>query len=145
MAIIYCIECNITGEKYIGSTIQKLSDRIKCHCCTKYNNYRSRQIIDRNDYKYYILEELGDLDKKAIEDKEAEHIRNTEKCVNRQIPNRSTKQWKLDNIEKWRKYDREYKSTPTKCECGAMSTIGTLARHRKTKIHTKRLTEIVEK
>jgi len=60
--IIYEIVCNITGERYIGSTNQKLSHRIHKHVYGARSNhpksnYKSKEIILRDDYQVNILEE----------------------------------------------------------------------------------------
>jgi len=60
-AKIYCIECKITGEKYIGSTIHKLSRRISKHKFDK--TCRSRHIIQRGNYIYYLIEEVEESQK----------------------------------------------------------------------------------
>ena len=63
--IIYEIVCNITGERYIGSTSQTLQFRMYKHTYgAKTNhpksNYKSKEIINRGDYQANILEE-GDF------------------------------------------------------------------------------------
>jgi hypothetical protein len=76
-AKIYCIECLITGEKYIGSTIKKyLSSRISQHkhekdCCSK-------QIIERGNWKYYLLEEV-EVSQKLIKE---QYYMDTTDCIN---------------------------------------------------------------
>ena len=76
--IVYCIECNITGQKYYGSTIQTLEQRTRRHksvgntCCSK-------QIIERGDYNIYPLHEY-DTEEEA-ELKEKWYIENKE-CIN---------------------------------------------------------------
>ena len=58
-AKIYCIECLETGEKYIGST----TSRLLCHRIATHK-YRgdcsSSQILNRGNYKYYLLEEVDE-------------------------------------------------------------------------------------
>ncbi len=65
--IIYEIVCNITGERYIGSTKNTLKQRIHSHTYgarsnNPRSNYKSKQIIVRGDYQENILEE-GDFGK----------------------------------------------------------------------------------
>ena len=57
MGIVYCIVCNITGEKYYGSTILTLQQRMNSHKSKL--NCSCKQIILRNDYDIY---KLGDYD-----------------------------------------------------------------------------------
>ena len=66
MMIIYEIVCNITGERYIGSTKQPLKYRLNQHKRTddpsRKHYCSSKQIILRGDYQANILEE-GDIGK----------------------------------------------------------------------------------
>ena len=57
MGIVYKILCNETGECYIGSANTKkyYNDRKYCHTNTK--NCSSKQIIDRGNYTFSIVEE----------------------------------------------------------------------------------------
>jgi hypothetical protein len=61
MMIIYEIVCNITGERYIGSTTTSLKKRLSIHKTPK-NKCSSKQIITRGDYVVNILEE-GDFER----------------------------------------------------------------------------------
>tara|TARA_R110000796_G_scaffold242701_1_gene364949 strand:- start:58 stop:516 length:459 start_codon:yes stop_codon:yes gene_type:complete len=51
---IYFIYCNITGDIYIGSTTQRLLNRINSH---KRDNGTSQQIIQRGDWFYELIED----------------------------------------------------------------------------------------
>ena len=55
MGKIYKITCNITGECYFGSTIKAPCERLGLHK-GKYNHTSSKQIIERDDYNYEVLE-----------------------------------------------------------------------------------------
>ena len=52
MPITYCIFCNISCEKYYGSTIQKLNKRISKHIseAKQDGTCSSKYIINRGDY-----------------------------------------------------------------------------------------------
>lgn len=58
--IIYEIVCNITGERYIGSTKNTLETRMRQHKRTNDPSRKSycssKKIIDRGDYQVNILE-----------------------------------------------------------------------------------------
>ncbi len=99
--IIYCIECNDTGNKYVGATTRRLKDRIWSHK-GEVNNYdkgkstkkiTSYDIIKNDNYKSYILEE-GKVDSlRELNTWERRHIENID-CINKNIPyriNRSDK------------------------------------------------------
>ena len=79
MTKIYCIECLQTGEKYIGSTNSRLlSHRIATH---KYRmNCSSSQILERGNYKYYLLEEV---EVSQRYDREQYYMDITDKCINK--------------------------------------------------------------
>ena len=79
MAITYCIVCNITGEKYYGSTVTTLSRRMSSHKCNK--DCSSIAIIERGDYDVYILGEYETKQEAKI--KEDWYICN-KKCINKQ-------------------------------------------------------------
>ena len=77
MPITYCIECNITGEKYYGSTKSTLSIRMNKH---RHNlNCASKEILLRDDYVVYTLHEYDTIEEAKL--KEDWYIRNNE-CIN---------------------------------------------------------------
>ena len=102
MVITYCIVCNITGEKYYGSTIRTLEKRMYLHKC-KSNDCCSRQIIERNDYDSYILGEYET--KEEAELKEDWYIRN-KKCINKQRV-KVTEEEKKEYIKEYRQEKKE--------------------------------------
>jgi len=147
---IYKIVCNITGEIYIGSTINKyLSNRILNH---KYNPTSvSRNIIERGDYKIELIKNYPCNSKKELEEEESKYIRENE-CINIVIPNRTKKEWYEDNkkklLEKQKKYTEDNREEINKkqkkkieCECGVLVLRTGLARHRKSLKHIKLLEE----
>ena len=114
MAITYCIMCNLTGEKYYGSTKQTLQKRMNGHKCLKINKSLSRQIIERGDYDAYVL---GTYETKEEALLKEEYYTRHKECVNKQVVNRSkseyNKKWKKDNPEKVKeqkkKSDKKYR------------------------------------
>jgi hypothetical protein len=103
-AKIYCIECNITGEKYIGSTIQKLlSYRISKHktdkCCV------SRHIIERGNWKYYLLEEV-DKSQRLIRE---QYYMDITECINhKRAIGYTQKEYCELNKEHKKEYDKQH-------------------------------------
>ncbi len=144
--VIYCIECNDTGDKYIGSTITRLIERIWKHIsdanlyergkkevvCTSY------PIISNGNYKYYPLEELDINEKRELGIKERHFIENT-KCVNYVIPTRSKyesdKAYYIKNIEA---IDTRRKAR-VDCECGGHYKVNDKSKHLKSKKHQEYL------
>ena len=106
MGFVYMIKCNITNECYIGSSVQKnKNDRLKCHK-TKSNQCSSKQIIDRNNYEFIILEDILDIDKKKLNIIEQKYM-NKYDCINKQRAYISEEQRK----ENQKKYGKEYNKT----------------------------------
>ena len=102
-AKIYCIECLITGEKYIGSTIKKyLSVRIAQHKHEK--DCSSKQIIERGNWKYYILEEV-EVSQKLIKE---QYYMDTTDCINQM---RALCTCRKKYKKKYNKEYREYRSS----------------------------------
>ncbi len=54
--LIYGIICLITGEMYVGSTMQTLEERIAGHF--KYGKCYAMQILNRGNYKAYEIQRL---------------------------------------------------------------------------------------
>jgi len=105
MSKIYCIECLETSEKYIGSTkINKLSQRIACH---KYDKYCScKTIIERGNYKYYLIEEV-DESQQLI--REQYWIDTTDNCINiRRALGLNRKEYEKEYRELNKNHKKEY-------------------------------------
>jgi len=160
--VIYCIECNDTGDKYIGSTIRRLKERIWKHISDT-NLYESGKIevvctshpiIKNGNYKYYPLEELEVAARRELGIRERHFIENT-KCVNYVIPTRtkyeSDKAYREgpkreELLQKKREYNsenadkiKEHRSQLIDCECGVKYHLGNKAAHLKTLYHRRRV------
>mgnify|MGYP005996765703 CR=1 FL=1 len=111
MAITYCLVCNITGEKYYGSSTKTLETRLNSHI-SKYNTCVSRQIIERGDYDIYQLGEYEtELEAKM---KEKWYINNKE-CINKnnvlvtdEEIKQYHKQYRENNKEEIKQYAKQY-------------------------------------
>ena len=81
---IYNIVCNITGETYYGSTVQKISVRMGTHrkkdniCCSK-------QIIERGDYHYGLVEDYKCDNLEQLLMRERYYVDNND-CINKRSP-----------------------------------------------------------
>tara|TARA_R110001599_G_scaffold327406_1_gene540340 strand:- start:9 stop:536 length:528 start_codon:yes stop_codon:yes gene_type:complete len=158
---IYKIVCNITNEIYYGSTIQTLEKRLISHKTRK--SCVSRNIINRDNYKIELIKDYPCNNLKELEEEESNYIRNNI-CINKQIPNRTDKEWREDNKEKlkqdkknWYKNNyQEKKDTYNKnqreyyeknkeeinkkitCECGAIVNRRGLLEHKKSMKHLRK-------
>jgi hypothetical protein len=100
--MIYEIVCNITNEKYYGSTKSNIARRMYSHK-TASSKCTSRQIIDRGDYIFRVLETLDNPTKIELWAKEKEYIKNNE-CINKLIPAQTEEELKANIIFRNGKY-----------------------------------------
>jgi hypothetical protein len=125
---IYKIVCNETNEVYYGSTIQELNKRINSHRKGK-QLCLSRQIIDRNNYYYELIENYSCNNRYELNTRERWYIENNA-CINKVIPTRKYKEWYEDNKEKILEKIREKQI----CDiCGSIISNGELKRHKRNK------------
>jgi hypothetical protein len=154
---IYKIVCKETDEVYYGSTIQKLNKRMNEHRVQKV--CRSRQILDRNNYFYELVENYSCNNRQELETRERWYIENND-CINKQIPTRTKKEYrklydennkqkqkeyKQNNIEQISKYHKKWYETNKErilkhqqekinCPiCGSIVSRGNMSLHKKTK------------
>lgn len=169
---IYKIICNITGDIYIGSTVNTLERRLEQHKC---HNHSSKLIIERGDYKILLIEEYPCETKQELLWRERYWIENNN-CINNKKPIIT----KEEKIEKWRKlakeqylrrpieykeekkiYDKEYREKNKEiklkrnkeyyeknkeeimCECGCMVTKFNKSRHIKSLKHKELMLDIL--
>ena len=118
---IYKIECNITGEVYIGSTCEStVARRLTTHVDSykqwkkdKLNKAKtySFDIIDRNDYQIYLIENYPCNNKDELRAREG-HIMKQYKldsnCINFNIPKRTRKEYYEDNKDKIKNKQKEW-------------------------------------
>jgi len=111
---VYKIYCNQTGECYYGSTEQTLSRRLTKHK-QDYKKWKkgnknyttSFRIIERGNFTISLMEE-GDFENKSyMKARERYYIENLE-CVNKNVPNRTNKEWREAHREKILEKNKEY-------------------------------------
>jgi len=83
--LIYEIVCNETNERYIGSTFEPTVARRIAKHREKINNCSSSQIIDRNNYRYGLLETVNVNSRDELRMKEREHFDKLD-CINKNKP-----------------------------------------------------------
>jgi hypothetical protein len=182
--VIYKFECNETGKIYFGSTVN-YNQRIRKqkHDCQRWldgklkltnkKTYRvdystSFEIIKNNNYTVSIVEEFPCKTKKELTDRERYYIQNTENVVNKNIPNRTQKEWIQDNPDKFKAIQKkwiqkhqeqiclarkEYRSRNLEkirerqtiivnCECGSSVQQNNISYHKKSKKHLRYINSI---
>jgi hypothetical protein len=107
---IYMLKCNSTDKVYIGSTCSTLSTRLSKHLynyksfINNNNNFvTSFYILENDDYEIILIEDYPCETRKQLKDREQFYILNT-CCVNKNIPNRTPKEWYNDNKDKIKNY-----------------------------------------
>jgi hypothetical protein len=100
---IYYLKSPQTELIYIGSTIQKLSERLGDHRCNykswqdeKYHYVTSYEIVKFPDAYIELIEELEVEDEIALHKREGYYQRGME-CVNKHIAGRTKQEWREDN------------------------------------------------
>ena len=101
---------------YYGSTTKSISQRLTQHKknCKCYNNNNikgyctSYLIIDCEDFKIELVEEYPCNNKNELLIKEGEYIKNN-KCVNKVVAGRTSKQWCNEDKETKEQNEKIYK------------------------------------
>ena len=100
---------NIT---YYGSTTKDLQKRLINHI-DQYKQYNkgkcnyvtSFKILECEDYKIELVENFSCNNRKELEEREGYYIKNNE-CINKNIPGRTREEWKLENIDYYKEYQK---------------------------------------
>ena len=140
---IYKLVSDETNKIYIGSTCLSLRKRMyshrrdyklymkgKCHYITSFKlmKFDDVDIVLIEDYPCESKEELHSRERYWIE-------KNKKKCVNKNIPTRSKKEWTEANKE----VTNARRSASHLCLCGSKYSLRHKARHEKTIKHQKYL------
>lgn len=119
---IYEIVCNMTGKRYIGSTILTLNRRLTGHK-SGYKRYKngnglymtSFNILEAGNYDIKLLENVCCKTKEELLIRERFHIENIE-CVNKIIPSRTEKEYlqtnkarRYEQYKQWKEANKEYR------------------------------------
>lgn len=157
---LYSLSKNIV---YFGSTAEKyLSKRLQHHLADykKYKNNKknfitSFKVLECEDYKIELIEEINCNNIDQLRERERFYIENND-CINKKIPNRTNKEyhkeWEQNNKEHIKEYKKEYyennkehykehKSQKVICECGCEITRSSLTKHKKSLKHINKLNE----
>ena len=137
---IYKLLCNLTGEVYIGSTVLSLKTRLNIHK-SKYNFCKSKQIIERNDYKIILIKLFKCECRYDLNREEGIFIKHIP-CINKQIAGRTIREYQYDNRDKININKKKKKI----CKCGVSVSKNHWARHiNDSKFHKRFMLENFEK
>lgn len=104
--IIYKITCNQTGECYIGSTFNFIQ-RMKHHKSAS-NPCSSKQIIERGDYRFDIIQEVDVVTNNKLIEIETDYIKNTPNVINTRKNAFMTPKEKSQYIMQYRRNNPKY-------------------------------------
>ena len=121
-ACIYAIRSFQTDDIYIGSTCNDIKTRFRSHKGAynswlkgKYAYYASFELLQYDDAYVELVEKYPCNDKRELEKREGEIIRETENCINKQVAGRTMEEYyyyqKENNTEVYKKQlekSREY-------------------------------------
>jgi hypothetical protein len=113
---IYKIVCNVSGQVYYGSTAETTLAKRLAHHRSDYKQYlggkrnfvSSFKIFDNNDYYMVLVEKFPCNDKMELHARERFFIEENE-CVNKNIPLRTRKEYRIVNEDKIKQYQHCYK------------------------------------
>ena len=94
-----------TCEKYLSRRLQHHLSDYKRYLNNKQNYITSYAVLECEDYKIELLEEISCNNGDQLRERERYYILNNE-CINKKVPNRSKKEYNQDNKEKIAEYDR---------------------------------------
>ena len=132
---IYKIYNTINDDIYVGSTTQKLCERMRHHRCSR-NRLIHKAFIDLGVKNFFIelIEKCPCNDKDELRKKEGEYIRSLKPSLNMRIEGRNKTEYYIDNKEHLlqlmnkynennkehvREYMKQYRETNKECirEC----------------------------
>jgi len=119
---IYKLTCSDTLKCYYGSTTKPVKYRLSEHICHFRNgsvNNSSGLIIAGGNYHIQEIETVKYADKSELRARERFYIEHDRNCINKNIPNRTSKDWHalhpyysisyyMRNKERHQAYCREY-------------------------------------
>ena len=130
--------------KYIGST-HDFNKRCESHHSTNILTNRRklyRTIMEFGgweQFKIQIIDLYNNISRSQLLKIEGNYQRQFKSPLNMRIAGRNQRDYITENIENL----RLYRNRPVECECGIVSRYKNLSRHRKSKTHNIRMTELL--
>ena len=110
---IYKISSSENEEVYIGSTCETLNIRLSKHKANykryinnKHHYFSACDILKYDSCKIELLEEFKAIDKNDLNKKERIYIESI-KCINKNVPCRTQKEYYRDHIELFKNYYKD--------------------------------------
>jgi hypothetical protein len=172
-AKIYKLSSRLTTDVYIGSTIKTLNHRLSNHK-SDYKSFIKNEYSDCTSYRLFekgiddveieLIEDYNCNSKRELEIRERFHIENTINCINKNLPTRNNKEYKMAHREAISERMKEYyksnkdvisanyqanreailekRKIKITCECGSVIIKGNSQRHKKSIKHTDYIAQI---
>ena len=108
---VYRIIDNTNGNQYYGSTTQAVAQRMTKHRSMFKNGKlecSSVEILKNGNWRYETLEKVLFDEKFELRNIERRYIENNE-CVNKCIPNRTGREYNIDNADEIKQYKKQYR------------------------------------
>ena len=90
------------GLRYVGSTVNTLSQRLGCHKCAAKKDAKgsvnAKRVLEHPDARIILIENWPCNSKAELLAREQHHIRNME-CVNTKMPGRTAEQFRAEYAE----------------------------------------------
>ena len=149
---VYRIWAPCSPLQYIGSTTQKLSQRLGGHAKSyrswvagKHNYVTSFELMKLPGVRIELIETVDTKSKQVLQAKEGYYIRSLD-CVNKYVAGRTDAEYYVDHIETRRNevkaYDAAHRAEKAArqgvkcdCACGRSHQHGDTTRHRRSKHH----------
>ena len=149
---VYRIWAPTSPLQYIGSTTQKLSQRLGGHAkdyrrwvAGKFNYVTSFELMKLPGVRIELVETVATQSKQVLKAREGHYIRTLD-CVNRCVAGRTGAEWYVDHretrLEEQATYDAAHRveiaarsGVRHDCPCGGKHTHGNTLPHRRTQKH----------
>jgi uncharacterized protein (UPF0248 family) len=130
--IVYQIVCNVSKERYVGSTSQPIDERLRHH--TK-QDCSSREIIARDNYTASVLEEIQFNEIAELRKLEQDYMDKLP-CINKRKAYIKDKgRQNTEYRAKYRAKNREALNAKSECECGGRYSHNNIHSHQKSQKH----------
>lgn len=113
---IYALRSHQTDDVYIGSTTRDLNNRKANHMSSFKQGQKltSRELCKYEDCYIELIEACPCDNKKELERREGQIIRETENCINRIVVGRTPKEYREENVEVLKERSLKYRNANKK-------------------------------
>lgn len=133
---VYIISSLLFNKSYIGSTCQRLCDRLAKH---KHQSCKAREVIQHGDCMIAPLLVVPNCTKSEIELKEKEFLKQYKDILVNKKTVLQTKEELQEQLKQYRIKNANYSKIKSVCDCGGRYTNANISIHKKTTKHLEYL------